>query len=391
MNATNPRDVNTAVDSLLSQFACRAADVDHHGEVSGEFLGELADTGVFRLLQPTWCGGFEAEPIQLNQVVRSISGHCGSTGWVASVLAATAWLVALFDEEAQREVWAEDHGAITCSSYAPSGRLIPVEGGYELSGLWRSVASSAYASWAVLGGSIVAADDRPVDIVSALIPKSDYRIGSSWDAIGLRGSGNRDIHVENVFVPAHRTLRVHEVALRRGPGQTVNTGPLYRVPFSTILNASFVAPMVGIAEGCLDAYVSEMQGRSRLTLGGASRASDVANAAAARASADIDATVLQLERNLRDLYDRAYRRREMTIEVRLRARRDSAIAAERTVAAIDLIFAAARGMALHRGTHIERAWRDAHTAVAHASNDTFTQLALCGRGMFGLPVDEMLI
>lgn len=390
-SVTNAADVATAVANLLPDFADRAAEVDLDGELSGKSITQLIDAGVFRLLQPKWSGGFEAKPVELYDVVRSISRQCGSTGWVASVLAVTPWLLALFDERAQREVWTGHRDALICASYAPSGQLIPVDGGYELSGHWRSAASSAYASWAVLGGTVFAEGDRPVDLVSTLVPKSDYRIGDGWDALGLRGSGNNDIHVEKVFVPSHRTLRVYDVALQRGPGQKINPGCLYRVPFGPLFNVSFMLPLVGIAEGCLDAYLSEMRERSRLTFGGANRPAEVAHVVAARASAEIDATVLQLDRNIGDLYERARRRREITLDLRLRARRDSAMGAERAVAAIDLIFGAARGTALRRGTRIERSWRDAHTVVAHASNDASTQLALCGRGMSGSPVDEMLL
>jgi 3-hydroxy-9,10-secoandrosta-1,3,5(10)-triene-9,17-dione monooxygenase len=239
---------------------------------------------------------------------------------------------------------------------------------------------------------VVAEDTRPIDIVSALVPITDYRTVASWDAVGLRGAGSNDIHVDKKFVPNYRTLRNYDVALRRGPGQKINAGPLYRMPFGTMFNSAYTVPIIGVAESCLAAYLELMRDRSRLSLGGVNLPTDqAAQVAVARAGSEIDAADLQLSRNLRDMYERARRRHDISMDLRLRARRDQVLAAERAVTAIDLVFAAARGMALRRATPIERAWRNAHTGSAHAANDVASSLALCGRGLFGLPVDDMLV
>ena len=60
------------------------------------------------------------------QVVRAISGACGSTGWVTSVLGVHPWQLGLFDDRAQAEVWGSDPDTLVSSAYAPVGRL---EGG----------------------------------------------------------------------------------------------------------------------------------------------------------------------------------------------------------------------------------------------------------------------
>ncbi|WP_433526102.1 3-hydroxy-9,10-secoandrosta-1,3,5(10)-triene-9,17-dione monooxygenase oxygenase subunit [Nocardia pseudovaccinii] len=399
-------DVAEAVRGLLPELAERAAQVDVTGEIPEQTMTDLIAAGVFRLLQPKWSGGLEADPNQFYDVVRMIAGVCGSTGWVASVLGVVPWHVALFDERAQREVWSggwqptesagrvsPDHpNALICPSYAPVGRLTPVEGGYELSGRWRFASGCAHASWAVLGGTVYAENGDPVDIVSALVPRTDYRIDKVWDSVGLRGTGSHDLHIDRIFVPEYRTTRNYDVTHRRGPGQKLNTGPLYRMPFGTMYSYSVTAPMIGLAEGCLEKFLTRMRNLNRPSFGGGSLSTDRSvQIAVARAESDVDAAVLQLHRNLQDLYERARRREDIPMELRLRGRRDQVCGTERAITAIDLVFQAAGGMSRRRGNPIERAWRDAHTGSIHAGNDVESSLALCGRGSFGLYVDDMLV
>ncbi|WP_420902983.1 hypothetical protein [Streptomyces hirsutus] len=111
----------------------------------------------------------------------------------------------------------------------------------------------------------------------------------------------------------------------------------------------------------------------------------------ARAASDIDATVLQMDRNLRELSELAAAGREIPMELRLRTRRDQVRGTERAVAAIDLLFKTAGGNALRRGNPIERAWRDAHAGSVHVANDVERALAMYGRGAFGLTVEDNLV
>jgi 3-hydroxy-9,10-secoandrosta-1,3,5(10)-triene-9,17-dione monooxygenase len=382
-------DVAGVVQELLAGLAERAAKIDSAAEIDAQTMTELADAGVFRLLRPTWCGGLESDPIAFYRIIRAIAGACGSTGWVASLLGVSAWHVALFDERAQRDVWADDPDALVCSSYAPVGRLTRAGDGYELSGHWRFTSGCAHASWALVSGTVLGDDGEPTDIMTALVPDTGYRVENAWDTVGLRGTGSYDLHADRVFVPAYRTLRNYDVALRQEPGRELNSGPLYRMPLGTMFPTAVTAPVIGLAEGCLETFLAQMRDGNRLSFGGG-RAIDK-QTAVGRASSDIDAAILQLEHNIGELYEHARHDADIPIELRLRARRDQAYGTERAVKAIDLVFSAAGGMSLRRGKPIERAWRDAHTSTIHAANNVGPALALYGRAAFGLPVDDMLL
>ena len=380
------------VRTLLPGIAERARSTDENRRVSDRTVGELVEAGFFRMLQPVRFGGAESDPVEFFRVVRLLSGTCGSTGWVASVMGVHPWQLGLFPETAQQEVWGEDPDTLISSSYAPVGRLSPVEGGFELSGHWNFSSGCDHGSWALLGGLVVEEGGRPKDFMTVLVPRADYRIEDVWDSVGLRGTASNDIVVERAFVPQHRVMRNYEQAQLRGPGQETNPGPLYRIPFATVFTSAVTAPVLGAAAGCQRSFVRTMRDRVRLSLGGGRFAEDpFAQVAVARSASELDAAVLQTERNLSEIYEHAVRGKQIPMELRLRMRRDQVRATERSVEAIDRLFKSAGGNSLIRGNLIERAWRDAHAGSQHAANDAARTLAMYGRGAFGLTVEDNLL
>ncbi|PTR24886.1 3-hydroxy-9,10-secoandrosta-1,3,5(10)-triene-9,17-dione monooxygenase [Rhodococcus sp. OK519] len=387
-----PNDVLCSVRELLPAIAERAQTVDDSRRVSDQTIRDLTAAGVFRMLQPARYGGYESNPVDFYEVVRAISGVCGSTGWVTSVLGVHPWHLGLFDVKVQDEVWGQDSTTLVSSAYAPVGELVPVDGGYELSGSWRFSSGCDHASWALLGGLVVGAEGRPVDFMTVVVPRTDYRIKDVWDVVGLRGTASNEITVERAFVPEYRTIRNYEVAQLRAPGHKVNPAPLFKLPFAAIFTSTVAAPVIGTVAGCYETYLTSMRDRVRLSLGGGRFAEDQsAQIAVARASSEIDAAILQMDRNIRELLELAEAGQPLPMSMRLRARRDQVRGTERAIDAIDVLFKTAGGNSLNRGNPIERAWRDAHAGSVHVANDAARALAMYGRGAFGLPVEDNLV
>ena len=385
--------VRKAVRDLLPAIGERAQETDDGRAVAPGTVRDLAAAGVFRTLQPRRYGGEEGDPVEFFRLVRELSAVCGSTGWVVSVLGVHPWQLGLFDDRAQAEVWGEDADTLVCSAYAPTGRLTPDGGGgYRLSGHWRFSSGCAHASWALLGALVVGSEGHPVDFLTVLVPRSEIRVVDVWDVVGLRGTASNDLVVDEAAVPAHRVLSNYRQAQLLGPGQQVNTGPLYRLPFAAVFTHAIASPLLGIVSGCWERYVETMRERTRLSLGGDRFAEDpYAQVSLARAASEIDAGVLQTERNLRELGEHAASGREIPLELRLRTRRDQVRATERATYAVDELFRTAGGMSLHRGHPIERAWRDAHAGSVHVANDPERALAMYGQGAFGLSVEDNLV
>lgn len=383
-------EVLAAVRPLLPTIAARSGVADEKRMLPAETLEELIEAGVLDMLRPKRYGGAEAHPAEFFEVVRTLGGVCGSTGWVASVLGVHPWHVALFPETAQDEVFGREPDAVVCSAYAPVGRLEPVDGGYRLTGDWSFSSGADHAGWALLGATLPAADGTPRS-VTVLVPRSDFKVRDVWDVVGLRGTGSNDVHVDAAYVPAHRVLAYADQE-SAAPGREVNTSPLYRLPFASVFTTAVAMPVLGAVSGCLDSWLEHMRERVRVSPSGGRFADDpFAQVAVARAASDVDAAVLQMERNLDQLHAAAVAGEEIPLELRVRTRRDQVLGTERALGAVDLLFKTAGGNSLHRGNPIERAWRDAHAGSVHVANDVERALAGYGRVAFGLPVDDPLV
>lgn len=387
-------DLLDAVRELIPEVRERAAHTESQRRVSGQTLDALAATGLFAMFRPERHVGNERDPVDYFAAIRLLASACPSTGWAASLLGMTPWHIALMEPQAGVDVWGEGGGrgdALIAAAYAPVGRLVPARGGYRLRGEWRSAAAAEHCSWAVLGALLIGRTGEPVDYAAVLVPREDVTLTDGGSAVGLRGAGSKDVVVSDATVPAHR---IYGSAQRMRIGRDLRAADapaLYRVPFASIHTTSVTAPLLGAAEGAYDYHLGRMRERNRLSHGGHAAENGSAHATVARGAAELDAATLTLERDLREQVRYAEGNQQITMELRLRARRDQVLASERAVAAIDLLFKAAGGHAVKTNSPIQRAWRDIHTGAAHLVNNTEQGLALYGRWAYGLGVDDSLI
>ncbi|MFF0526526.1 3-hydroxy-9,10-secoandrosta-1,3,5(10)-triene-9,17-dione monooxygenase oxygenase subunit [Actinomadura nitritigenes] len=381
-----------AVRDLVPAIAARAGEAEEARRVPESTIKELAGTGFFRLLQPKAFGGHEADPVTFYTAVREISAACGSTGWVASVVGVHPWQLGLFPVRAQEDVWGADPNTRISSSYAPTGKITPVDGGFRVSGRWSFSSGCDHADWVFLGGLVPGPDGNPVDMRTFLLPRADYRIDDVWRTIGLRGTGSNDIVVEDAFVPEHRTLSFTDTSACDCPGHEVNKAPLYRLPFAAVFSTTISMPIAGIAQGALDAYLKATRERIRVSYGGQKVAEDPhAQVRIATAAGEIDAAWTLMERNIRELTAAAEAGREFSLKLRLRTRRDQVMATARAIRAVDLLFENAGGHALKEGHPVQRGWRDAHAGRVHAVNDPERALTLYGQGALGFEVTDTMV
>ena len=411
MAEADQQAVIAGITELLPVFRQRAQEAEDGRVVPAESVKALAETGFFRLLQPASFGGLEADPVTFFTAVRLIASGCGSTGWVASVVGVHPWQLALFPPQAQDDVWSADPATRMSSSYAPTGRAqaVPgggpggtgggsppyaekVGGGYRLDGRWSFSSGCDHATWVLLGGIVINDEGKPVDFRTFLLPASDYVIDDVWDTVGLRGTGSNDIVVDGAFVPEHRSLSFTDVTRCACPGQQVNPGPLYRIPFGSIFSYAITTPIIGMATGAYAAHVEYQRGRVRASYVGQKAAEDpFGQVRIAEAAALLDAAWLALERDMTELMAHARAGEKIPLPLRLRVRRDQVTGTGQAIRAVDLLFENSGGRALKMGTPIQRFWRDAHAGRVHAINDPERALSMFGRGEFGhdVPPDAM--
>lgn len=373
--------------TLVPELRERARAGSAAGRLPAETVRAMVDAGLFRVLQPRRWGGYEMHPNVFYDVIQILGEGDMSVAWCYGVLACHAWQLALFDDRAAQEVWAEDDTALISSSYMLTGRGIPVDGGFRFSGRWRFSSGSEHAQHAFLGG-IADPDSGKLDARTFLLPRSDYSIVPTWDTLGLRGTGSQDIVVEDVFVPDHRTHRIADGTRCRSPGNEVNTAALYRIPFAQIFVRAVSTPALGGLSGMLDEFLE--YGRVRQSAATRSRTVDdpVALATCAAVDAALDEMRLVLRVSMERLMARAEANEPPDLRERLRNRVQSAEVADRCAHLAQRLFVSAGGSAAYETLPFARRLADLTVARQHAAN----QLDAIGRNyggtLLGLPNAE---
>jgi 3-hydroxy-9,10-secoandrosta-1,3,5(10)-triene-9,17-dione monooxygenase len=357
---------------LAPVLASRLDRADELRRLPDETIADFQRAGFFRILQPKRWGGLELDPRTFFEVQIEVAKACASSAWVLGVVGAHAWQLALFDEQAQRDVWAADPSVLISSSYAPTGKVERVTGGYEISGRWSFSSGCDHCQWVFLGGFVPAQDPKEAkapDMRTFLLPRSDYRIEDNWNTIGLRGTGSKDVVVDRAFVPEHRTHKLIDGYRGKSPGHAVNAAALYRLPFGQLFVRSVSTSCIGIAESALESFRATAAKRVGAGDGAKVAIDPNVQRLCAEASVALDEVKLVLYRNVDDLMQHAERNEQPPIPTRVRYRFDSSNAADRCAKLVSSLFNAAGGRVLFLGHPLLRAWLDANAARAHYANN----------------------
>ena len=366
-----PNEVLDRIEARAEELRAQGPVNEKLGRLSDDSAALLRDAGGIRMLQPKSHGGLELHPREFAETVMRIASLDGSTGWVAGVVGVHPWELAFADPKVQDEVWGENPDTWMASPYAPMGIAKPVEGGYVFNGRWQFSSGTDHCKWIFLGGFVGDENGNmamPPRSLHLILPRSDYEIvEDSWDVVGLRGTGSKDIIVKDAFVPTYRTLEYTKVVdgtLQRASGRG-DTNPGYLLPFSVAFPLGITSAVVGIAEGALAHHLDYQRSRVQIT-GTKIKDDPYVLYAIGEAAAEISASRTALLDNVCRVYDMVAAGKPVTLEDRAVGRRIQVQAARRAVAAVDEIVARSGGNAMRMDNPLQRFWRDAHMGLAHA-------------------------
>ena len=218
-----------------------------------------------------------------------------------------------------------------------------------------------------------------------MVPRSDYRIvAESWNVMGLKGTGSRDIIVEEAFVPAHRAIEIGAITDGTGGYRAGREDPLFSIPRNIIFSAAVTAATLGICQG----VVEENAGRTTTRDGRYGKASEDPYwlAALGTAAADVQASIRHFLWDIERSYDLAgsLRGDPFPYSVRAEIRRNQVRASHRSVDAADRVFRLSGGSGIRTDLPLERMWRDANAALHHAQQAEGPIVNAAMRNRFGL-------
>jgi 3-hydroxy-9,10-secoandrosta-1,3,5(10)-triene-9,17-dione monooxygenase len=365
--------------SLVPALRERAPRAEAERIMLPETLADLHRTGALRCLQPKRWGGMELDYVAYVDFSEAAARGCASTGWNVGNLLIHHWMLALYDDKAQREVWGENPEALIASGIAyPQGSGRKADGGFVVSGRWNFSSGVNVADWNMLACQ-VKEGDKVVDHRMCLFHKSQYKVIDDWHVLGMRSTGSMTVEAKEVFIPEHRALPA--IALRGGvphPGESVNPNPMYRVPFSAMAAHGIGGAAVGNAQAALDLTIEAVKQRSTSYQTLKMRDIQTVQVRVGAAGARIDAARELLRRNCHEAMEIARSGVEADPQTKLRFKRDLAYAAQLSTEAVDILHAMAGANGIYDSYPIQRIFRDAHALGGHFSFSTDAQFSAWG-------------
>ncbi|MCH2625362.1 MAG: hypothetical protein MKZ77_07350 [Acidimicrobiales bacterium] len=358
--------VTERIEEQKEFFTGQTAEAEALGQLPEETTKRMKATGVIRLLQPPEHGGYAADPTDFMEAVMALGNADSAVGWVAGVIGVHPWEMAFNDQRVLQEVWGQDADTWVASPYAPNGIARQVDGGFVFNGKWEFSSGTDSCDWIVLGGLVEGEElvDGIPQMYHFLLPRSDYEIvEDSWNVMGLRGTGSKDIIVNDAVVPEYRVLNATKVFDGTAATEAGRDEALYRMPWSAIFPVALSAAVVGICEGALACHYSYQA--SRTSMLGPMAKNPYLSSRVGEAASEIHASRSQLLYNVSNMYAMAQSGVEIPLEMRIAGRRDQVRAARRAVEALDDIYIRSGGGATRDENPLAKWFRDAHTAINH--------------------------
>ena len=363
MEVVNLESVVDGLHSVGPAWEKRSALADEAGCIDPENAADIKAIGAARLLQPTDFGGAQSSIEDHMRAVAVAGEYCMATSWCLAVWSAHGWMLAQMPTEGRHEIWSDPTNLIS-ASIVPKTQFRQEGTDVIVSGRFGFGSGCDHAPWLSVGGLLPG--DQPTPVICAL-PAEDVIIDhNSWNVVGLRGTGSKDLGVaDEVAVPAHRVLHVTETTARQAPGQLHYGGPLYTCPWRTTAILVLAAPVIGAAKAAVRRFQERIDDHFLVALSSVQRNDPAAGYRLAESTAEIQAAELLI-------YDAAARLDHLggvdEVDPVLNASiiRDCGWGVRALANAVDRLYEASGANAMRADEPIQRLWRDVNAARSHA-------------------------
>jgi 3-hydroxy-9,10-secoandrosta-1,3,5(10)-triene-9,17-dione monooxygenase len=237
------------VRAIVPLVASRARDAERQRKPDDEVIEALKASGVFRSFVPQRFGGYEIGLELFVDIGVAVAEACPSTGWITTFYMEHNWLLHLFSEELQQEVFGAAPFILAPGSVNPnSGSAAPTGDGYELSGHWKFATGIVHADWVLLNAQV------PTDTKSmprlCLVRPTQVEVVDTWHVDGMIATGSRDIVAQSLFVPERYLSLPVPPVVTAGKSATY----LMRLPVPPFLSLTAAIPALGAARRAVTLY-----------------------------------------------------------------------------------------------------------------------------------------
>ncbi|MGM0931072.1 MAG: acyl-CoA dehydrogenase family protein [Actinomycetota bacterium] len=373
--------VETAKE-LRDQLRAHASDSDSRRSLDVGDVQAMYKGGLMSLWAPAAFGGEELPFRAVVDVTRALGNGDVGAGWVAGVSNAATFLIALFPDEARREVW-KDGPIRSAGVLSPAGKSDITDGGVRLTGRWPYCSGVQFADWVAVLAPVNGTLGPEAEIGIMLLRRDEIEIEDTWFVTGMRATGSATVVLNDQFVPDHRILRMSQYRPDSYEG-------MYRAAIFSALSVCLVGPVVGEAEYALEIVLEKAPTRSiNTTTYWAQTDSATFQAQVAEAAQLIQAARLTAE-NAADEMDAIARSGRLPNDrEQTQNRADCAFAVRKCWEALDLLTSAHGTSTFAQSNPLERIWRNAGVTSRHAGLAVRVADELLGLSLLGLDTKKV--
>ena len=400
---TTPGDQRELAQTLIERARVVAVDLreragaaEQQRFIHAESFRAMKEADLLRAYAPIRFGGYELHPRYFWRIAAEIAKGCPSSSWVYSVMSCHSYVVALFPERTQEEVFGADPNAGVSGILPDRSTATRVDGGYLLkNSVWPFGSGCHNANWFLLGAQLPGLPPGH-DKAFFLAPSADIAINDDWYVTGLRATGSNSVRLktEEYFVPEHRMLKA-ETALAHKCGTARPL--LYRAPFAALLVVSLSAgTTMGAATGALEFYEDLLQSRSARPMVYTEHVSKKRLSSThhilAEATAKLEAARLMTDHACDLCFDAAVNNaRVLGAEERARIRLYGVHAMHLCREVVNILFQDSGGSSLHERSPMQRFHRDINAMSMHEAMHEEIIKEVYGRLRLNLPTSHWLL
>lgn len=363
---------------------------EQHRCLHEEAIEAMAKAGVFKLRIPKRYGGYESDVQTVVDVLTEIGQGDGSAAWTASLWVHGAWIVGLFPDSVQDEVYS--HSDVRVSALlSPTATAVRKGDGVVVNGQWHFNSGALHAHWDGVNAMSTTAEGTPEPIL-ALIPMSELEVIDDWDTSGLRGTGSVTTVAREVFVPNERVLPASALFQGRPISELNANRPLHRSPVLQTGQLLSSITGLGMAKAAITAFRERLPGRHIAYTTYANQAEvQLTHIQIAEAAMKTEESAFHASHAAALLDRKASSGEAWTIEERSRVRLDAAFVARLAKEAVDILNTASGGSSIFSNVPIQRLARDVQALNLNGLLHPNTNLELYGRILLGLPPNTLYI
>ncbi|ORW51269.1 hypothetical protein AWB90_04890 [Mycobacterium paraense] len=351
--------------TLAPEITRRADEAEAVGTMPLDLVGRLRASGIFRALQPRSFGGFEVAPGEFIEAIEELARADGSAGWIAAIGAGAPAFTAWLEPAIATQLFGSDADFTAATVFAPTGRAVPAGAGrFVIDGRWPFASGCRHAEWFLAGAFVFDGDaprlvaDQGPDWRLAFFPAANAEIVDNWDVLGLRATGSNDIVARGLGVAEENTISPFFEPAR-------HDGPLWRLPFFTLVGAALVGVPLGIARRALDEFTDLAATKVRAGTFQPIAQDPAAQVAFAGAEADLRSARAFVLDEAGALWSTACAGDTPPLQQRARFQLAAQQAMRAARRAVDVAFDLTGASAVHASHPLQRCFRDLHTANQH--------------------------